>query len=68
MDLGKQERFKSKAMWASILGMLVLLIGNLGLYDVIGIDENALKNIIDIILSILVTFGILNNPTDSENF
>ena len=65
--LEKQNRWKSKVLWVTITSAIIALIGNLGLYDVIGIEKTAIESVVNVILTILVSFGILNNPTDSEN-
>lgn len=62
------NRWKSKIVWSSSFALILIILGSLGLYEKIGITEERMKTIIDSILSILVIFGVLNNPTDSENF
>lgn len=63
-----QSRLKSKVVWLSIAVMILQLIGHLGVYEKIGVTEDTLKVAIDGVLNILVLFGILNNPTNSEGF
>lgn len=63
-----RNRLKSKVVWVSISATILMLIGHLGLYKKVGITEDSLKLIIDAILNILVIAGILNNPSDSEEF
>lgn len=63
-----QNRLKSKVVWASVLATILMLAGHLGLYKKIGISEQTLQLCIDGILNMLVLFGILNNPSDSEKF
>lgn len=60
------NRLKSKVVWATTISLILLVIGELGLWKNIGITESNLRIIFDSILSILVLFGILNNPTDSN--
>lgn len=62
------NRLKSKVVWISIASLVILIFGELGLFQKISITQDTFKIIIDSILSILVLFGVLNNPTDSENF
>ena len=62
------NRFKSKVVWGTIASLVLLVIGELGLWNKIGITESSLRIIIDSLLSILVLVGILNNPTNNENF
>lgn len=63
-----QNRWKSKWVWASITATFLTLLGNLGLYDAIGISQEPLQYLIDAVLTLLVAFGVLNNPTDAEHF
>jgi uncharacterized membrane protein len=63
-----QKRIRSKVVWGAVAALVLILIGNLGLYEKIGITQKEISLIIDAILSILVMFGILNNPTDKQNF
>ena len=63
-----KSRLKSWAVWLSILGAVGVILNALGLFDEWGITSDAWQNIITAVGSILVGFGILNNPTDRENF
>lgn len=63
-----QNRWKSKVTWAGIAATLILLLGQVGLYDTLGITPEWAQTVVDLVLSLLVAFGVLNNPTDSENF
>lgn len=61
-------RLKSWAVWLSILGAVGVIFNALGLFDRWGITSDGWQNIITAVGSILVGFGILNNPTDKQNF
>lgn len=61
-------RLKSWAVWLSVLGAVGVILNALGLFDRWGITSDAWQNIITAVGSILVGFGILNNPTDKQNF
>ena len=63
-----QSRWKSKVVWASILATILTLLGNLGLYEAVGITQAPLQHVVDAVLALLVAFGVLNNPTDSQHF
>lgn len=57
-------RFKSWALWLS-LGALVAFCAK----EFIGIDiTDTVDGLLNVLLPVLVSFGIVNNPTDSENF
>ncbi len=64
----KQCRWKSKIVWTTITALLVMVGGNLGLWDAIGVTGESFQTAVDLVLSALVAVGILNNPTDCENF
>lgn len=61
----KQSRFKSKVLWASVIGQIMLILNTFGILTP---DTNSKLNIvIPAILSILVIFGIINNPTNADS-
>lgn len=66
--MDKQNRFKSKIVWSTVAGLILMIVGELGLWGKIGIEESNARYIIDSILSMMVVFGILNNPTDKGSF
>lgn len=63
-----QPRWRSWALWVSVLGALWTIASALGLTQKIGIEEGTFKTIVDAVGVILIGFGILNNPTDKANF
>lgn len=62
------SRFRSWAVWVSILGAVGIILGSTGVLEKWGLDENGWDNIVTAIGSLLVGFGILNNPTDRKKF
>lgn len=64
----KQNRFKSVAMWTAVLGAVWVIAEATGLAAKIGIEKTTFTNVCDAVSSILVCFGILNNPTDPQSF
>ncbi len=64
----EQNRWKSKVTWAGLSATLLLLAGQLGLYDALNITQSWAQTVVDLILSLLVAFGVLNNPTNPEGF
>lgn len=63
-----QPRWKSWAVWVSVLGALWTIANAFGLPEKWGIQESTFKSIVDAVGCILIGFGILNNPTDRANF
>ena len=63
-----QPRWRSWAVWLSIIGAVWTILTALGLPQKWGIEEGTFKTIVDALGVILIGFGILNNPTDPNNF
>jgi len=61
-----QNRLKSKVVWVSIVSTVLLLFNQFGILD--NLQLETLKNAADVVLSVLVVFGILNNPTTKDKF
>ncbi len=59
-----QNRFKSWALWTSLAALMVFIVKEFAGID-IGDTVNGLLNVL---LPVLVAFGIVNNPTDKGNF
>jgi uncharacterized membrane protein len=64
----KQNRFRSWALWLSVIGAVWVILSAFGLPQKWGLEEGAVKTVVDAVGTILIGFGILNNPTDKENF
>ena len=58
------NRFKSWALWVSIAALIVFCVKEFWGID-IGTTVDGLLNVL---LPVLVGFGIVNNPTDSQHF
>ena len=58
-----QNRFKSWALWLSIAALVIYVVKLSTGYDLGPIWED-LSNLL---LPVLVGFGIINNPTDKEH-
>ena len=57
-------RFKSWAVWLSIGALDVFCAKEFGGVDISG----TVNGLLDVLLPLLVAFGIVNNPTDSKHF
>lgn len=64
----KQPRWKSLVMWTSIASAVWVILSATGLAEKWGIEQTTAKTVFDAVCTILVAFGILNNPTDGNNF
>ena len=64
-----QPRWKSWALWVSVIGALYTIGNSTGLFKMLGIEieEGTLKTVVDCIGTILIGFGILNDPTSKDS-
>lgn len=54
------ERFKSWALWVAIAALVVFCVK-----EFYGVDiSETVNGLLDVLLPVLVAFGIVNNPTD----
>ena len=63
-----KERLKSWAVWVSVLGAVGVILNAFGVFEKIGIDSATFDVIVNAVGTILITFGILNNPTSKDCF
>lgn len=63
-----KERLKSWAVWVSVLGALSVILNAFGVFELIGIDSMTFDMVVNAVGTILIAFGILNNPTDKTGF
>ncbi len=59
----EQNRFKSWALWTSIAALIVFCVREFAGIDI----EPTVDGLLDVLLPVLVGFGIVNNPTDKAN-
>lgn len=59
-----QNRFKSWALWTSIAALIVFCAKEFAHIDI----SETVNGLLDVLLPVLVAFGIVNNPTDKQNF
>ena len=59
-----QNRFKSWALWTSIAALVVFAVKEFANIDI----SPTVNGLLDVLLPVLVAFGIVNNPTDKGNF
>lgn len=63
-----KERLKSWAVWLSVLGAVGVILNATGVFEIIGIDSTTFDIIVNAVGSVLIAFGILNNPTNKQGF
>ena len=60
----EQNRFKSWALWTAIAALIVFCVKEFSGLDI----GPTVDGLLDVLLPVLVGFGIVNNPTDKSNF
>lgn len=59
----RQNRFKSWALWLSVAALVVYVVK-----EFCGVDiSDTVNGLLDVLLPVLVAFGIVNNPTDKSH-
>lgn len=64
----EQNRLKSWAVWLSVAGAVWVILSAFGLTEQWGITSDAWNAVLNAVGTILIAFGILNNPTNKDNF
>lgn len=64
----KQNRFKSRVVWTAIIAQIISICQLAGIFEKIGIDAGIVGDVAAAVLQLCVVVGILNNPTDAQNF
>ena len=59
-----QNRFKSWALWTSVAALVVFAVKQFANVDI----APTVDGLLDVLLPVLVAFGIVNNPTDKQSF
>lgn len=57
-----QNRFKSWALWTSIAALIIFCVKTFANIDI----SQEVNGFLDVLLPVLVAFGIVNNPTNKE--
>lgn len=56
-------RFKSWALWLAIAALIVFCVKEFAGVDI----SSTVDGLLNVLLPVLVGFGIINNPTDSDH-
>ena len=64
----EQNRFRSLTAWLTLLPVVILLGDTYGLWNLIGMSQDTFTKVFMGIGSILVAFGVFNNPTNKQGF
>ncbi len=63
-----QSRWRSPYLWVSIASIVAFILANYGLYDLIGLNAESFRTLINLLLGAAATLGVINNPTDPINW
>lgn len=63
----EQNRFKSWALWVSLAGALWVILSAFGVTEALGITETEWNTLLDAIGTVLIVFGVVNNPTSKSS-
>lgn len=63
-----KSKLKNYGLWVSIFAFIGLILGNYGLYAVIGLTAVSYKMLVDAFLGILTIAGILSNPNNGTGY
>jgi uncharacterized membrane protein len=58
-----QNRFRSPALWVSVAALIAFVLKTYLGYEIAEYDK-----LVDLVLTVLIGFGVLNNPTNKTNF
>lgn len=58
----EQNRFKSWALWTSLAALIVFCVKEFAGIDI----AETVNGLLDVLLPVLVGFGIVNNPTNKS--
>lgn len=59
----EQNRLKSWALWLSVAALIIFCVKEFAGIDI----SDTVNGLLNVLLPVLVAFGIVNNPTDKEN-
>ena len=58
-----KERFKSPVLWTALIALIVFVLKTWCKIEIEGVDEFT-----ELLLAVLIAFGVCNNPTDRNAF
>ncbi len=63
-----QNRLKSPVAWTALAALVLFVFKTYGLLTPIGLTEDSFKELTILIFGVATAFGILNNPTNKDEF
>jgi uncharacterized membrane protein len=62
----KQNRVNSWLLWTALVALVGFLLGNYGLYDLIGLTGESYQTLCNLTLAVLIALGVINNPESKD--
>jgi uncharacterized membrane protein len=62
------KRFKSPVVWASLGAMILWTLKTSGQLEGLGLDANSFNEGWNLVTTLAIAAGIINNPSDKSNF
>lgn len=63
-----QNRLKSKVLWLAMFALVGFILGNWGLFELLGLTSETFNTLTELILAVLIGLGVVNNPTDQAKW
>ena len=63
-----RDRLRSKALWAAVAGLIVVICSAFDLWDKLGVTQPELQAIFTAVGAVLTAFGVFNDPTSRDRF
>ena len=63
-----RDRLRSKALWAAVAGLIVVICSAFDLWGKFGITQPELQAIFTAVGAVLTAFGVFNDPTSRDRF
>lgn len=63
-----QNRLKSKVLWLAMFALVGFILGNWGLFELLGLTSETFNTLTELVLAVLIGLGVVNNPTDQAKW
>ena len=63
-----QKWYKSWVVWTAFIALLAFGLGNWELYQAIGLTSDTFQTLANLILTLMIALGVINNPTSTKTF
>lgn len=63
-----QPKYRSLYFWTGIVSLVMMLMGNFGLYERIGISEGFIRDFTNALLTFLASVGVFNDSGNATQW